>query len=384
MIENAVSPDGTRLPKLDQSVFTERVQKLRSRVVERIKNGEVVSLPSLGKHGDDLLHQSACMEALQVLCRQEGLDPATIRISLAAADDLNVRDATQALLQLAWMTKAADSSMRDKMTFYQQNLAQYAIALGVELPPEVYDSPPRLWPAESGPLRAYDEEQVEYLAHQFKTEIGNRQIVVIGQSGSAVDKRLNDSQLVRLAEVARAQNPAAYIIVVSDKAFLRQRVKEVPNKPTNMLVGFPVSERPSSSEQYTPTQVEDFLTELQHHLSTGDGSPIDRLVETTDLNELLAYLRIAEVGVFTDSFWMHLASTQEMPTLIALFTRFNPRLWAHPGTTVVESAALEGTETEMISSLLYRQTQGGEGDDNSGGIKESDVDRLAAAVVAAW
>ncbi|GEM_PF-1716566 len=366
----------------EKSAFAERVAKFRQTISEKIRQEQPLYLTSTTKHGDALLTQSALMEVLHVLCQQEGLNPEHIHLVSNEPDEQNINELSELILQVGMATKVLDRKTRDEGTFYQQRLWIFSVTLGVNVAPEVYDLPPRLWRSESGPLQHYDEEKVAEYAGRIRETLGNRKVVLLAQSGSSSEKRFSDQQLAQLAEAARKKNPDSFIMLISDKHFLRQHAIKVQQSPSATPVGFPLSTHPSKQEFYTEEEVSNFYTELTQTVTPQEGNQFDYVDEPSDINEILAYMRAADEGVFTDSFWMHLAATQDIQTFITLFTLFNPDQWAEPGSIIVESAAIQERNAESITSTYYHQSESYQTEESSRrlGIEPADMEKLLFVV----
>lgn len=371
-------------PRKELPPVKEKVAAFRQEVVQKLRSGEPLYLPMETRNGGDLLIRAACWEVISLLCTEEGIDPSRIQITALENEGTNLHEKAMALFSIGAATGEADRQLGRSGTLYQKSLYQFAFSLGVEVPPELWNQAPQIRPTDKGPLRNYDEGAVEHYAQQLRQEIGNKQVVVIGQAGSSADKRFNDPQLVRIAEVVRSKHPDAYIVVLSDKSFLRHQIERGSLEVAGItFAGFPIAERVSPTEKYSSDHVAQFRHEMESPLTPGDGNTIDRIAEPTDINELLAYMRVAEEGVFTDSYWMHLAASQDISKLISLFTLFHKEEWAPPESIAIEADALDGQRSDHISSQFYHQSGAYEGRQGSYyGIEDADIEKFSQVVAA--
>lgn len=365
-------------PKLKERkrLFRERSLEFRNEITEAIRQGKEIELPRHSANGDDLLLRAALWEVLTQLCEDEGIDPSNLHITAKSdGGDNTLRERILAIFSMGAADGEVDIHWGKNQNLYKESLYQFAAAFNVTLDPSVYEEPAKLWPTDAGPLRWVDEAAISEKALQLHKEIGGKQVFVIGQSGSTAEKRFNDQQIVEVAKAVRKKNPDAYIVVLSDKHFLRA---ELPKLQNNNNPAFAVG---GVSTKYSEAQVETFLTELATPIAPAAENGIDRVVEPTDVNELLAYFRVAEEAVMTDSYWMHLASSQEVPKVVALFTLFRPEKWMQPGTVPVRSAAIAHEKRDSISSQYYHQNAAyGEHDGLGYGIEEKDIQKLTETV----
>jgi hypothetical protein len=79
---------------------------------------------------------------------------------------------------------------------------------------------------------------------------------------------------------------------------------------------------------------------------------------------------------------MHLAASQDVPKVIALFTLFQAEKWASPSTITVKADAMEGENKPWISSQWYHMNQAYEGhrDPSSYGIEPKDIQKYLDAL----
>ena len=334
------TPETQPQPSRERSLFLERAERFRHILIESIQAEVPLFLPLFGKSGDDLLIRAAYWEVLTQLCHQEGIEVSKLHITAQTSDDeneMNIFEAAVGIFSMGAAEKKIEANKGRGGTLYQNKLDQLAAVLGVQLDPEIYHRSPRIWPVDRGPLQEANPDSIHQKAEAIRAEIGDRQVVVIGQAGSLPEKRFSDEQLGEVARVIRQKYPTAVIIELSDKAFRSQPGERLP-----------------SQNPY-----------------------VDRALTPTDINELLAYFQVADIAIMTDSYWMHLAASQDVPQLLALFTLYQPEGWAAPSTKVVRSEALAQESHEQISASLYHQrSQGTVGS----GIAPQDIQRLEETI----
>lgn len=362
-------------PAPERKGFEADVKRFRGEVVTALRDGQTLSLPLFSANGDDLLTRAACYDVLTQLCIEENIDPKNIRLTAVRnEDDPGLHERTLGIYSKGTAEAKLDRNFVKTATVYQESLYEFSSALGVTIDPSLYEQAPKIWPTDKGPLKDVDDTVIEETAKEIRERVGNRKIVVIGQAGSTAEKRFNDKQIVEVAAAIRQKQPDAYIIVLSDKHFLRGDIPKL--QALNRAAPFPV--KSVGGSKFSDEQIAIFTQELAAHEYPQQGNEIDEVVEATNTNQLLAFFRVADEAVMTDGYWMHLAASQDIPELTSLFTVFQPEKWAPPTSKVVRSAAIENETREFISSQWYHSNNGypEQKDPNTYGIEETDIQRL--------
>lgn len=330
--------------------FEASVARYRAEVVQTIREKRPLCLPMFSANGDDLLVRAACWEVLVQLCEDEGLDAQDIQVTAVLSEDLeSMHESAIGIYSKGTASGVLDKHAVDNATLYQESLYEFSAALGVRLEPSVYEKSPKIWPTDKGPLKNVDADKINEHMVRIREMTKGRPLVVIGQAGSMAEKRFSDTQLAEVAATARNKRQGAFIVVVSDKHFLRTDLPKMlaKEKPAQ----FPIAGQPNT--KYTPEQIEHFTQELNTTLVPHQENEIDYVAEITDINELLAYFRLAAEADMTDGYWMHLAASQDVPNLIALFTLFQAKKWASPETTVVSGDVVAKQQGEYIPTQWY-------------------------------
>jgi len=369
-------------PRTERNGFEEAVQRFRNETVAALREGRTLSLPLFNANGDDLLTRAACYDVLTQLCREENIDPSTIHLTAVRSDDdPGLHERTLGIYSKGTAEAKLDKHFAKHATLYQESLYEFASVLGVQIDPALYEQSPKIWPTDKGPLKDVDETVIEDSAKEIRERVGNRKIVIIGQAGSTAEKRFNDQQIVEVAAAIRQKQPDAYIIVLSDKHFLRKDLPKLEAMDRN--APFPV--KSAGSSKFTDEQIAIFMQELAAHEYPQQANEIDEVVEATNTNQLLAFFRAADKAVMTDGYWMHLAASQGIPELTSLFTVFQPEKWAPPAAKVVLSAAIENETREFISSQWYHADSHypDQKEPNTYGIEATDIKRLTDQITTA-
>lgn len=365
---------------IEHKTIEEKIKSVRSEILTNIKTEKPLFLALLVRNGDDFIRRAAYMQVLKRLCTEEEIMDAKINFTTTNKDNFDLLH--QIPLSQYSSEKTSSPVQKKYKSLYVRHMESLAWSLGVTLTPDDYESIPALVSCDTGPLKNYDEAVVAQRADELRNEIRHREIIIISQAGSEAMKRPSTSQVKRIASTIRSTRPNAYIILLSDRPLLIERYKRAREAMNGRIsVHFPIAIRVTDSEKYTQLQVDTFKSELSSSPVPKDDNEFDRVVDidTDSINELLAYMRVAELGISTDGYWMHLAASQGLKT-VALFTQFRAAMWAPLSTIAVESDLLAETrQGEPYSWLEYSSKSDLEGGEC--GINNFDIDRLEQVVV---
>jgi hypothetical protein len=364
-------------------------QKFRQEITARIKSELPLDIMAHRAYGDTYLIYSAIHMVLTKLCEEEGIDPSTIQLRLCESgkscdskpDFFNL---TAASNKLHFKYHGYDLNNPElPRWFYAKDASLLAENLGIKLTDEDFKNPPRMHKMDYGPMSTFEsEEQViamgDALRALLKERIGDREIVVLVQSGSFSEKRYSDDDLRRISKAIKEKNPNSYIIVVSDKQFLK---KEAEQKKEAEFTDFSFASR-------FPVDSEDFLQELETDVKNEE---IELVLYPKTMQEAATFFYAGDSLIATDSFWAHCAAAANAlrnggvlteDSFRVLYTMADPRCWGIPGATSIQSEASflvfkpeMGESFSVMPKKRYHSASSKE-TDKEFGIAQADIQRV--------
>lgn len=387
------------IPPEDQEIF-------RNALVDRLKQGLPFDIVKPAANGDTFLEYAATMNVLNKLCEQQGIDPQQIKLRTFDAsraadgpDFFNLTAYNNKMHFKHWGYDLNNPALPRSM--YARQMQMLSNALGLPISEADFHKVPGLFKTDKGPMASFvGTDQLrkdgQSTLEELKEKAKGSQIVVISQSGSFVEKRLSDAQVAKIAAAIKEKNPDAYIVVVSDKEFLR---KELSAQSTASYTDFPLQTRfPIGNAAF------------QHEMSTDmRDDAVSEVLYPENINELLAYFYAADQTVVTDSFWAHAGAAANAlkndgvlkdGSFNLLFTLADPSSWGIAHAQNVQSRASErvfgagqvrnrqDAHSVMPYDDYYLNTYSEnppsvdrDPNDSRRGIADEDVEKLIAAAV---
>jgi len=323
---------------------SEVVSFTRSQAADCMRKGEPIYITRREYNGDDMICMWANYVALKQLAQEENIEEPFIELATFDPDQPQDSNKQPFLLSRAieGIPVMASPRVVNEKHFYRKQLLKASLALGVTIPQEEFDKPPQPFKTDRGPHANFDKEKILQEGESLRKQIldqGFEKIVVIAQSGSEAEKRLNDAQVARLATLVRQKNPNSYIIAVSDKLFLQD-----------------IMPAPTTSQADFPWGSDEFRNEAAN-INQPFGTDVNTTVLSRDINEILTQFAAADTEIGTDSFWSWEAGgtkamvheSQNQPAtitnqeIITLHTTAHPDYWGVTGATHVTSGVLSST-----------------------------------------
>lgn len=328
------------IPKEDQTVF-------RRTIVDRLRNGQPFDVLQDTANGDAFLTLSATHFVLNKLCEQEGINPKQMKIRLfdpeskGGPDDFfNITAFRNKLHFSHWDYDLANPKLpRSK---YARECYLLAEDLGIPLTEEDYMQVPGLVQTDKGPLSTYEGDaklinEGQKLISDLREKAHGGRIVVIGQAGSFAEKRYSDAQIIQIAGAIKRADKDAYIIVLSDKHFLKRELSPDYKAPYR---AFPIQTR-------FPTEDPHFRQETDTELNNQN---VDEVIFPTSMKDALRYFYAADTNVMTDCFWAHTGAAANAlknngqlleDSFFVLFTLADPKAWGITGAENIQSLSSE-------------------------------------------
>src|SRR3989344_3406640 len=282
-----------------------QVSRLRDKVVHSIRNRHPINTSIYPPYGDHLINNWIVTFALVKLCQEEDLDPRGIRLKSYYYWEHPKKglDLTREVTQ-----SPAVSAYLYPYHYQATGLYLYGNALGIKITPSDIDRNPLPVRTDHTPMDNFDWSNLEPLEVE-----PDPSIIVISQSGSKEEKRLNDAQVIDVAKKVVTVKPDANIVVVSDKQ-IRAREKD------------------PKGERFKAEGLE--------------------VVASRDINEIMRRFAIAGQIITTDTFWAWLAAGTKVlnpqrdvkihpEDMLVLYTVASPFRYAIFGASLVESDALQ-------------------------------------------
>jgi hypothetical protein len=324
------------------------VSQLREKVVKNLRGGKTIYLERPEPNGDALITHWAHKFVLGKLAEQENIDPTILRLrsnpkgepsSIASLSANLSHDVDRLALVLGLTTQLPPQH-------HQARLLMVSRCLGVPITPDDLVQVPQPFKID-GALRSFDAQTVLGEAVDYRRQLKEKyeQIFIVTQSGGKPGKRLSDSQVSEVNRFIRAEFPNPYIIVVSDRWFLRRDVRKTQNEA--LLKGVELEHSDTYQLKY-PVNSQEFMEELRRPYKDG----ADEIITGPNVNTICSGLTTADHLIATDSFYSWLGSgliamrddrggvIQDQDAVV-LHTMGDPGMWSIPGANVVESEALK-------------------------------------------
>jgi hypothetical protein len=322
------------------------VSQLREKMVQTLRSGKTIYLEKPEPNGDALITHWAHKRVLEKLMDEENIDPDNLKLrshprgepASVASLSLNLADEVDRLATRIGITLP--------IHYPSARLIKVGFCLDIPITESDLGQAPQPFRID-GALRSFDWEKVleEGLSYRRRLKEKYERIFVVTQSGGKPGKRLSDSQVSELNKFLRDQYPNSYIMVVSDRWFLRKDVRKTEKEA--MLQGRDQMDLVTDQWKY-PMDTPDFRRDVRRPFQDGE----DEIITGPNVNSLCTRLITADHLIATDSFYSWLGSgliamrddrggVLHNQDAVVLHTMGDAVMWKVPGANVVESEALK-------------------------------------------
>lgn len=320
---------------------------LTQRLKEKIENGKPITVQLDGKIGDrfivwgylvPFLQEFASLhnlpsQNLKIETRGGSLIPGKVDITLQAIQKLGKKGNIPHAFQLP---HSIAELLGLPVSIVQKHLG--------EVP-----HPVNMSGKESGPMSEYDEATVQRRTQEIRQAIGNREFIVVVQTGSRLHNRWNNEQAEMLRDQIQQKRPQAVVLIVSDGAV-----------------------EPTSQKDLTPYT--------------------SQVAQPTSVNEFSAYYRAADRIFTTDSFGSWLAAGNQGAkngdfklregTFVVQYTDSDANRFAVPGAELVTAEAISpGQSGGVLANGKYEEYWQQMGVDTpTVGVSEADFQEMQSQI----
>lgn len=316
---------------------------LREQTVKQLGNGSPIYFERPEPNGDFMVRWWSLHYVFTKLCHQENIDVANIHLaSYIMIDDIIVSpkgifDIDKKMAK--WNKNHGDPWGTLPEHWYSEVLYAFAPSFGISMSPEDVLHIPQPIRTDNGPLKTFNKEktiaQGNAIRENILTDFNN--IVVVAQAGGSMEKRFSDQQIMQITQTVRNASSNSYIIVISDKKFLEQSIYN------NLTKG------------HFPALSLEFREEVGNTAPSAFGDSVNKVIISTDINDICASFYAADTLITTDSFWSWLGAGAkamredrkgklQYADVISLHTIANSRRFGVPGAITIDSPAFAGKD----------------------------------------